>query len=653
MEKNSDPVASYYFHQGTNIKAYEFLGSHFVENNNVPGVVFRVWAPHALAVSVIGDFNNWDIKKNVMFKVNNEGIWELFIAGLKEFSTYKYAIKAKDGFIYKSDPYAHHFETRPGTASKLYNIDRFNWHDQRYMENLRTQSTFDRPINIYEVHLGSWRKYENGEFFDYIKLANELSDYAIEMGYTHIELMPVAEHPYDGSWGYQIAGFFAPTSRFGTPKDFMRFVDICHQKGIGVILDWVPAHFPRDAHGLRFFDGQPCYEYEDPKKGEMKEWGTMVFDFGKPEVISFLISNAVYWFDKYHIDGLRVDAVSSVLYLDYDRKDGEWIANTYGGNENLEAISFFQRLNEVIFKEFSYAMVIAEESTSWPMVTKPPSDGGLGFNYKWNMGWMNDLLKYMSLQHDARKYNHDNLTFSFFYAFSENFILPLSHDEVVHGKGSMIEKMSGDYKQKFQSLRAFYAFMMAHPGKKLLFMGQEFAQFKEWDYNKELDWLLLDFEMHKKMFKFVKTLNYLYLKNSPLWEIDFDWSGFSWISNDDSSQSVIAFRRIDKDNKEIIAICNFLPIRHNSYKIGVPKTGNYKVILNTDNIQFGGDNTGSLGMLRTTNKAMHDFDQSLSIDLPALSAIYLEHSPDRLIKKLKFEDVKIKAFKMKNKEAKV
>ncbi len=608
------------FADGTCADAYRFLGSH----NEDGKTVFRAWAPGAEEISVVGDFCDWDHTKYHMMHIGG-GIFEAIVDELPEYSAYKYSIKSKDGHRFlKSDPYAYHFETAPATASKTYDIDGFDWHDGEWLEKRRAGDIYSSPVNIYEVHIGSWRRYKDGNLLDYKELARQLSEYVKEMGYTHVELMPVMEHPFDGSWGYQVTGYYAPTSRYGTPKDFMTFVDIMHEAGIGVIIDWVPAHFPKDESGLYRFDGSPCYEYADEKKGEHKEWGTCVFDYGRGEVVSFLVSNAMFWHEMYHVDGIRVDAVASMLYLDYNRKDGEWIPNRFGGHENLEAVDFFHTLNETVFSKFPGTMMIAEESTAWPMVTKPVFSGGLGFNFKWNMGWMNDMLRYMSLDPINRKYHHDSLTFSFFYAFSENFVLPMSHDEVVHGKCSMINKMPGDYGMKFDGLRAFYAFMAAHPGKKLLFMGSEFAQFIEWNYEQELDWLLLEYDKHKKMQYFVKTLNRFYLENPEFWQVDYSWEGFSWISNDDRDQSVISFRRIDKNGYEIICVFNFVPVAREKYRIGAPQHGIYSVLLNTDDEKFGGSGTYNESDYITALVPMHGYDQSLELGLPPLSALFLK-----------------------------
>ena len=596
--------------------AYKYLGS-FSEKGKT---VFRVWAPNAAAVSVVGSFNEWDESADPMNKKNG-GIWEKKIPALDNYASYKYAITGTDGVtVLKSDPYARHFETAPANASKFYFSD-YKWRDDEWREKRRKSNIYESPVNIYELHAGSWRRFEDGNTYDYVTLARELSKYLKKMNYTHVELMPITEYPYEGSWGYQVSGYFAPTSRYGTPDDFKKFVDIMHENGIGVILDWVPAHFPRDGFGLYRFDGTPCYEYADPRKGEHKEWGTVVFDYGKPEVRSFLISSAVFWIKEYHIDGLRVDAVASMLYLDYGRQNGEWVPNSYGGRENLEAVQFLKDVNTAAFGADPSIMMIAEESTAWPLVTKPPHTGGLGFNFKWNMGWMNDMLRYMSLDPLFRKDNHDCLTFSFFYAFSENFILPISHDEVVHGKCSMIEKMPGEYDMKFASLKAFYTYMMSHPGKKLLFMGQEFAQFIEWDYKKGLDWLLLDYEAHRNMQNYVAQLNKFYLKSPELWEIDYSWDGFSWISNDDNSQSIISFRRIDKSGNEIITVCNFVPVDREDYRIGVPRAGSYRRIFCSDDAKFGGK-TQTARSFKSEKIPMHGYENSVALSIPAMSVSY-------------------------------
>lgn len=611
------------FHNGNECRAFEYMGAH----KTLDGYVFRTFAPNAQTVSVVGTFNNWDRNINHMKKITSNGIWECLISGnILEYSEYKYSIITLFGNeILKADPYGFHFETRPATATKIFDIDKYIWTDSQWQKLKQEKISYTQPMNIYELHLSSWRKYKDGEFFSYKKIADELIPYVKDMGYTHVELMPIYEHPYDKSWGYQVTGYFAPTSRYGTPTDFMAFVDQCHAENIGVIIDWVPAHFPKDEHGLAYFDGTACYEYQDSKKSEHHEWGTLVFDYGKNEVISFLISNAIFWFEKYHIDGLRVDAVASMLYLDYDRKIGEWTPNQYGGKENLEAINFIKKLNETVFREYPYALMIAEESTAWPMVSGPTHSGGLGFNYKWNMGWMNDMLSYMMTDSLYRADHHKKVTFSFFYAFSENFILPISHDEVVHGKKSLIDKMPGVYDDKFAQMRIFLAFMMAHPGKKLLFMGTEFAQFKEWDATNELDWFLLEYPAHKSMQDFVKSLNHFYLQSRPLWEIDFSWEGFSWISHDDYKQSIIAFRRIDSDKNEIIIICNFQNMERKNYRIGIPYDGEYNIVLNTDDKNFGGKDLLSIRTIQSQKIKMHGLDQSISLDLPPITAIFLKH----------------------------
>ena len=621
---SENDVPLYLFHEGSNSNAYEYFGSHRKNKNTV---VFRVWAPDAKNVSVTGDFNDWSETENPMKQLKNSGgVWEAEIKNIKPYDMYKYCITAADGrTLMKCDPYGFHMETRPGTATKYYEIDDcYEWHDEKWVEGRNGKNIYESPVNIYEIHAGSWKQYDDGNFYSYRALADALVPYVKKMGYTHIEFMPLTEYPFDGSWGYQVTGYFAATSRYGEPKDLMYLIDKCHGNGIGVILDWVPAHFPKDANGLYEFDGGPLYEYSDPRKGEHYGWGTRVFDFGKNEVRSFLMSSASFWLKKYHLDGIRIDAVASMLYLDYDRKDGEWVLNKNGGNENLEAVEFLQKLNENIFRDFPYAMMIAEESTSWPMVTKPVFSGGLGFNFKWNMGWMNDILRYFSLDGFFRKYNHDCITFSMFYAFSENFVLPISHDEVVHGKKSLIDKMPGSYDEKFAGVRAFLGYMMAHPGKKLMFMGQEFGQFIEWNYEKGLDWLLLDYPKHRALQNYFKKINEFYKANPAFWQIDYSWEGFSWISSDDKDNSVIAFRRIDEKGKEIIVVCNFTNVERCDYRIGIPKKGAYKIVFNSDDVDFGGEGKGNKGKLKTESINMHGFEQSISLDLPPMSAIYIK-----------------------------
>ena len=611
----------YLFHDGTNYKAYEFFGVHKIKKNTY---AFRVWAPNAEAVSVVGDFNDWDESMHKCFAIS-PGIWEAIIDGVEVFDCYKYAIKTKDGeTLMKADPYAVHQETRPGTGSKVYELENYKWKDSTWQKENNTGSVLEKPVNIYELHFGSWKQHEDGNFLTYREMANELVPYVKEMGYTHIELLPIMEYPFDGSWGYQVTGYFAPTSRYGVPEDLMYFVDKCHRAGIGVILDWVPAHFPKDSHGLYEFDGTRCYEYNDLSKGEHEEWGTRVFDYAKKEVCSFLISSALYWVEKFHFDGIRVDAVASMLYLDYGRKDGEWKPNINGGRENLEAVAFLQQLNRAMFKEHPNVMMIAEESTAWPMITMPTDIGGLGFNFKWNMGWMNDMLRYTSMDPLFRKGNHSCITFSFFYAFSENFILPISHDEVVHGKASLLNKMPGDYDMKFEGMRLFLAYMFAHPGKKLLFMGSEFGQFIEWNYKQGLDWLLLDYDKHKKLLEFSRELNKFYKEHSELWEIDYSWDGFQWISSEDNCNSVIAFRRMNKAGDDLVMIFNWTPNNFGSYKIGVPNNGTYKVVFDTALKKYGGDKPKLSGTYKTKKGKFHGFEQYIDLKLHGLSAMYLQ-----------------------------
>jgi 1,4-alpha-glucan branching enzyme len=554
-----------------------------------------------------------------------DGVWEVTIEGLEQFDSYKYSIvTADDRILEKSDPYASHFETRPGTASKVYSSS-YEWNDKEWFETKKKTNIYRSPMNIYEVHIGSWKQNEDGTYYDYVRFAKEIIPYMKKMSYTHIELLPITEHPFDGSWGYQVTGYFAPTSRYGTPDECKKMIDLFHQAGIGVILDWVPAHFPKDPSGLCEFDGSYCYEYADPLKMEHKAWGTRVFDYGKGEVKSFLTSSAFYWFDEFHVDGLRVDAVASMLYLDYDRPDGQWRANKNGGNENLEAVEFLQTVNQAVFAKHPDALMIAEESTAWPLVTKPVELKGLGFNFKWNMGWMNDMISYMSLDPLYRSYNHNKLTFSFFYCFSENYVLSISHDEVVHGKCSLIEKIPGTIEDKFSSLRAFYSYMMAHPGKKLLFMGQEFAQFKEWNFEEELDWPILQYENHAKMQLFSQKLNKFYLTTSSLWENDDTWEGFNWISHDDYTQSIISFRRIDSKGDEVIVVCNFVPRERIDYKIGVPEAGRYKLVFNSDAVEFGGSGMSQKSW-KTIDYPMHGHKQCISMTLAPLSVVFIKLS---------------------------
>ncbi len=613
------------FHSGCEMHAYDYFGAHFVSEGGAEGVMFRVWAPKAQSVSVVGDFNGWDTTKNPMSRsASDDTIWEAFVAGLCEYDTYKFSIRTSNGRdVLKADPFAFHSETRPATASKLYDLSGYIWGDERWISYRKEQNVFSEPINIYEVHLGSWMKHIDGNFFSYRELAKKLIPYVKRMGYTHIEMMPVSEYPYDGSWGYQVTGYFAVSSRYGTPKDFMYFVDMCHKNGIGVIVDWVAAHFPKDEHGLYEFDGSCAYEYEDELKREHPDWGTRIFDYGKPEVRSFLISNAAFWCDMFHIDGIRVDAVASMLYLNYGKEDGHWRANIYGGRENLEAADFLRLLNQSVLGEYPDVIMIAEESTAWPLVTKPPKDGGLGFHFKWNMGWMNDTLRYFSTDPIFRKHSHNALTFSMTYAFSENFILPFSHDEVVHGKCSLINKQPGEYDQKFAGLRTMQAYMMAHPGKKLNFMGNEFAQFIEWNYEKELDWNLMDFDMHKKMQQYTRDLNAFYLRSSELWENDMDWEGFEWIVVDDADNNIIIFSRKDKKGKELICVFNMAPVCRVGYSFGVSRAGSYSVVFCSDDEKYGGTGEEKTKQIRASREPRGKFDSSIKLTLPPMSAQFL------------------------------
>lgn len=612
----------YLFHEGTNYQSYLLLGAHVTTEDDTKGVRFCAWAPNAKWVSVVGDFNEWNSKSHAMIRTGNLGVWELFIPEMHQGQIYKYAIGTTSGeVIFKSDPYAFYSEVRPATASVVYDLEDYEWNDEDWQACKKVTPPYDKPMLIYEVHPGSWKRKDDDSFLTYRELAGELVDYVVNMGYTHIELLPVMEHPFDGSWGYQVTGYYAVTSRYGTPKDFMYFVDQCHRKGIGVILDWVPGHFPKDAHGLARFDGTALYEHADPRKGEHPEWGTLIFNYGRNEVQSFLISNVIFWLEYYHIDGFRIDAVTSMLYLDYARE--EWIPNRFGGRENLEAVELMRRMNEIVFSLFPNTLMIAEESSEWPMVTKPTNLGGLGYNFKWNMGWMNDTLKYCSLDPINRKWNHNLLTFSFTYAFSENYILPLSHDEVVHGKCSLLNKMPGDYLQKFAGLRSLYGYMTAHPGKKLLFMGGEFGQFIEWKIGSGLDWHLLKYEMHSKMQTYVKKLNSFYKKNHCLWEEDFNWNGFQWIVPDDKDQSIVSFFRIGKDEKDfLVVIVNFTPVDRPNYRIGVPKAKGFLEVLNSDDRRYGGSTQVCRKVIAVKNIPLHNFEQSILLHLPPLSIIF-------------------------------
>lgn len=611
------------FHAGDSVHAYDLLGAHLVNWDGQNGVVFRVWAPTAKSVSVTGDFNNWDNEATFMYNIGY-GVWEVFVEGVQEFCAYEYCIESEYGDkLMKADPYAFHAQTRPGRASIVYNIENYSWNDNEWFEKRKKNNISSSPMNIYEIHAGSWRKYPDGNFFNYQKLADELIPYLKEMHYTHIQLMPIMEYPFDGSWGFQTTGYYAPTSRYGTPSDFMAFVDKLHGEGIGVILDWVPSNFPMDDFGLAKFDGSPLYESSDPKTSKRDSWGTCLFNYARFEVTSFLVSCAMFWLDKYHIDGLRIGALSSMLYLDYGKADGEWEPNKFGGKENLDAVDFVKRLNTAVHMYHPDVMMFAEENTSWPKLTHKIENGGLGFDFKWNMGWMNDMLHYMSLNSMWRPFNHDSLTFSFYYAFSERFLLPISHDEVSHGKGSLIKQMPGKYDEQFAGVRAFITYMYAHPGKKLVFMGTEIGQFDEWNYEESIQWDLLEFEKHKMLKTFYKELNKFYLDCKPLYELDTVWKGFDWIHHDDYTNSVIAFKRTDKNGDEIVAVCNFQPIRRDGYCIGVPKYGLYDEVFNSDEERFGGSGVQNGRDIKTEVMKIHGFDQGLTLTLPPLSVIYL------------------------------
>ncbi|MBR5387896.1 MAG: 1,4-alpha-glucan branching protein GlgB [Clostridia bacterium] len=609
----------YLFHQGTNYFAYDYLGAHFAEKNGEKGVVFRTWAPRADAVSVVGDFNGWNAYVNPMQRISDGGVFETFIAGLSEYDSYKFAVKHGKKTVFKADPYAFHAETPPKSASKIYSVDGYEWEDGEY--SAKKSAPYSAPVNIYEVNFASWKRHEDGSYYTYREYADELLSYVLKSGYTHIELMPISEYPFDGSWGYQVTGYYAVSSRFGTPKDFMYFVDACHKNGVGVIVDWVPAHFPKDEHGLFEFDGTPCYENQGWDRMEHKAWGTRIFDWGRNEVQCFLISNAVFLFEKYHIDGLRVDAVASMLYLDYDRKDGEWIPNENGGNQNLQAIAFLQKLNSVVFGKFPNALMIAEESTAFPLVTKPVDIGGLGFNFKWNMGWMNDALSYMQTDPYFRSGCHNKLTFSMYYAFSENFILPVSHDEVVHGKKSLLDKMPGTIEEKFANLRAFNMYMFAHPGKKLSFMGNEYGQFKEWNYKEGLEFFMLSYPLHKKLYEFNAKLNEIYKGTPAFYEVEDSWEGFRWIAADEKDNNVIAFERFDRRGNSVAVVINFSGNDYPKYRLGAEK-GEYELLLCSDKKRFGGNGEYGKKTYTAVRKPAHGREYSITVNLSKFSGMY-------------------------------
>ena len=609
------------FRAGSLTDGWKYFGAHPVKKNGEDGWIFRVWAPNAKMVSIVGDFNGWDAEADPMSE--ELGIWEGFVPGLKRYDTYKYAIKGVDGCVrLKADPYATHAETRPGTGSKLYELKKFNWKDDAFIKGREKRRLYDGPLNIYEVHLGSWRRREDGAFYDYGSFGRELSAYVKEMGFNAVELLPLTEYPLDDSWGYQVTGYFAPTSRYGTPDDFKQMIDCLHAEGISVILDWVPSHFCKDEFGLIDFDGGACYEYADPNKREHKSWGTNVFDFGRPEVISFLCSSARYWLEEYHLDGLRVDAVASMLYLDYDRRDGEWTPNKYGGHENLEAISFLQTLNKMAFRLNPQVLMIAEESTAWPLVSKPTDVGGLGFNFKWNMGWMNNMCHYLKTDPFFRKDNHKDITFSLMYAFSENFILPMSHDEVVHMKGSLVNKMPGGYEQQLICLKGFYAYMLAHPGKKLLFMGPELGQWHEWNHSGQIDWYLLDNELNEKLHDFFRDINHFYMESPELWEIDYDWSGFEWLVTDDTRNNTVVFMRRDKKGHELLCAVNFSPNVIDNYRIGVTERKEFVPVFSTEDEKYFGLGSTDKKPVRVERKAHNGRSASISIKLPAYGGVF-------------------------------
>lgn len=627
---NISRFQTYLFNSGDNFKSYEMLGSHKVKIDGVDGWRFAVWAPKAVSVRVVGDFNDWNGYDKMLERIETSGVWYGFFTDIEEGMLYKYAIEAEDGeTYYKADPYAVKSELRPGTASVTKDIsNNYKWGDKAWISARGKNSTLTEPMNIYEIHIGSWKIHDDGSFYTYRELADELVPYVKKMGYTHIELMPITEYPFDGSWGYQVTGFFSATTRYGESEDLKYLIDKCHKNHIGIIMDWVPAHFPRDAHGLRMFDGTPVYEYADPRLGEHKDWGTMVFDYSKSEVVSFLISSAYFWAEQYHIDGIRVDAVSSMLYRDYSRNDGEWVPNEYGGNGNLEAVDFLKKLNKIMGTEFPNFMMVAEESTAWPLVTAPPENDGLGFNYKWNMGWMNDTLRYMGMDPYFRKDNHSLLTFMMMYAYSENYILPLSHDEVVHGKGSMLNKMFGEYDEKFAAYRTLLGYYMTMPGKKMLFMGGEFGQMLEWRYDDQLEWNVLEIDKHKRLHQYVKDLNHFYMENKALWEFDTSWDGFRWVNEADSENSVLSYIRRGRHAADnVVVVANFTPVERPIYKIGVPLAGEYEVVFHSSAVKYGGNKRITKKVYKTKNMQFSDMMYTIEVAIDGNSVMFLKKKP--------------------------
>lgn len=627
---NISRFQTYLFNSGDNFKSYEMLGSHKVKIDGIDGWRFAVWAPKAVSVRVVGDFNDWNGYDKMLERIETSGVWYGFFTDIEEGMLYKYAIEAENGeTYYKADPYAVKSELRPGTASVTKDIsNNYKWGDKAWISARSKNSTLTEPMNIYEIHIGSWKIHDDGSFYTYRELADELVPYVKKMGYTHIELMPITEYPFDGSWGYQVTGFFSATTRYGESEDLKYLIDQCHKNHIGIIMDWVPAHFPRDAHGLRMFDGTPVYEYADPRLGEHKDWGTMVFDYSKSEVISFLISSAYFWAEQYHIDGIRVDAVSSMLYRDYSRNDGEWVPNEYGGNGNLEAVDFLKKLNKIMGTEFPNFMMVAEESTAWPLVTAPPENDGLGFNYKWNMGWMNDTLRYMGMDPYFRKDNHSLLTFMMMYAYSENYILPLSHDEVVHGKGSMLNKMFGEYDEKFAAYRTLLGYYMTMPGKKMLFMGGEFGQMLEWRYDDQLEWNVLEIDKHKRLHQYVKDLNHFYMENKALWELDTSWDGFRWVNEADSENSVLSYIRRGRHAADnVVVVANFTPVERPIYKIGVPLAGEYEVVFHSSAVKYGGNKRITKKVYKTKNMQFSDMMYTIEVAIDGNSVMFLKKKP--------------------------